>query len=217
MEATTKIIIADSQPLFRKSLIALVSECGDFEVIAEAESGRQLIDVIKVKTPDLIILDNEMPLIDCKAILQMITYRFPKTRLIVLSNQHREELLHDFVSNGANCYLSKSCSAETLFKAIRVVMRDGYFVDNITYKVVLDSMVRDKTDGNPFNVADFNDREMDILREVCEGKTNREIASDLKISPSTVDFYKNKIYTKSNCNSVMSLLKFALRRGYVGL
>jgi DNA-binding NarL/FixJ family response regulator len=217
MTSKIKLILADSQLLFRESLRVLLRENPQLDVIAEAGNGRSLLDILKNIEVDIVLLENEMPLTDCTAILQIIAHRHPHVKVIVLSNNYREELLTNFIMNGASCYLSKNCDVDTLHRAIEAVSNEGYYIDNVTYKVMLDNIVREKFVAAPITVTEFNDKEINIMREICEGKTNKEIATQLNISPSTVDFYKSKIYSKSKCNNVTGLLRFALKSGFVTL
>jgi len=205
-----KIILAKYQELYRKSLAALLETQTEFEIVAEAANEKELIEQLKHKTADIVLLDIEMPVIDGKKTLQVMKNRFPAVKLIVLSSHLNINIVSYFMTQGTSSYLSVNCSAETLFKAIRTVMNEGYFFDHFTSKALLDRM----KDESRHEVS-FNDRENEIVRKICEGKTHKEIASDLNLSISTIDFHKGKIYSKANCNSTAALFQYALKNGII--
>lgn len=211
-EKKIKIILGKYQELYRAALTTLLHTQEDFEVVGEAESDKALIEQLKHKTPDIVLLDIEMPVIDGKKILQLMKNRFPNVRLIILSSHLNINLVSYFMSNGAHSYLSVNCGAETLFRAIRNVMTQGFFFDQFTSRALLENMKDEST-----REVSFNDRETEIVREICDGKTNKEIASILNLSASTIDFHKGKIYSKANCSNATELLKYALKKGIVAL
>jgi two-component system response regulator DegU len=219
MDQKIKIILAEDQELFRKSLISLLKTQSDFEVTADAGNGRDLLGELKQRPAHIVILDIEMPVMDGKTCLEIIRKRFPEIKVIVLSMHTGTELVSDFMSHGASSYLGKNCGVETLFKAIRVVMKEGYYFDNSTSKALLDTIMYKA--GNESSITGkevkFNDRETEILRKICDGKTNKEIASHLHLSTSTIDFHKSKIYSKTHCCNATELLKYALKNGIIAL
>lgn len=217
MDQKIKLMVADDQHLFRKSLISLLKEAPDMEVAAEAENGKQLIDLLKHNEPDIVLLDVEMPVMDGKTALEIIVKRFSKVKVIVLSVHYDAGLVSDFMGRGASCYLTKNCQTEMLFDAIRVVKTKGHYFDASVSKAMLDSIQREKSNAPFTGEVVLNDREIDIMKRICDGKTNKEIASSLNLSASTIDFHRSKIYSKTHSNNITQLLKFALKSGIVDL
>lgn len=211
-------MLAENSGLLRKSLIALLRTQPEFEVTGEAKNGKELLDQLKHVPTDIAIIELDLPVMDGKATLDIIRVRFPAVKIIILSNTTNHSLTTDFMSRGASCFLTRACEVETLFNAIKIVSREGYYFDNSISKALLGALIKDKSAiVNDSIEAVFNDRETQILKAICDGKTNKEIASGLHLSTSTIDFYKGKIYAKANCNSVTSLLKYALKKGLVAL
>jgi two-component system response regulator DegU len=217
MPQKIKIILAEDQELFRKSLAALLKTKPEFDIVSEAANGKELLDQLKQSHVDVVLLDIEMPVMDGKTALEIMRKRFPDVKVIVLSIHADMHLMSDFMSHGASSYLCKNCDVQTLYKAIHVVKNEGYFFDNSTSKALLDTMLRDRPGNTPFSDVRFNERETDILKRICDGKTNKEIASCLHLSASTIDFHRSKIYSKANCSNVTELLKYALKHGLVAL
>ena len=212
-----KIIVADKQELFRKSLISLLKTFPEFDVIADATDGKELINLLKQMQADIVLLDASMPGMDGRATLEIIHRRFPEIKVIVLSDHTNAQLQTDFMANGANSYLSKSCDVSTFCKAIHKVKSEGFFFDDSISKALLDSVLKERHRISLSPDITFNNRETEVLKQICDGRTNKEIAVNLHLSASTIDFYRTKIYSKTKCNNVTGLLKYALRNGLVAL
>lgn len=215
MKYKINIILAESHELFRKALIALLKTKEDFEITAEAANGKELLELLKYNKPNIVLLDVEIPIKDNRA-LEIIKSRFPGVRVIILSSAVRMDLMSDFMTAGASSYLSRECSVEDLFQTIRMVNQQGLFFADAASKILLNMVLKERSDPIPQTVK-FNDREAKIIREICNGKTKREIADLLNLSPSTIDFYRARIYSKTKCNSATLLFRYALKNGIVAL
>lgn len=217
MSRKIRIIVSEKQGLYRKSLGILLNTRPEFEVIAEAENGRELIEQLKHKHTDIVLLDTELPVMESKTVLEIIKKRFPETKVIVISILSNAELMSDYLIRGAASYICKNCSVESLFNAILLVKNEGYYFDDSTSKALLESVINEKQSSANYSEIKFNKRETEIMKKICDGQTNKEIASSLYLSSSTIDFYKAKIYSKTKCNNVAGLLRFALKNGIVAL
>lgn len=206
-----RIIVAESFEIFRKSLGAFLQAHPKFEVVADAGTGRELLERLKQNKTDLVLLDADLPVMDGSAILRVIQRRYHEVKVIALSRNSDARKQAVLMSQGAHSVLNKNCEVNTLMEAIRKVNKDGYYLNTPGTKALLDSVLHNKQDE--INEISFNQREIEILREVCEGRTNKQIAFDLHLSVSTVDFYKTRIYQKVKCNNVAGLLKYALNNG----
>lgn len=217
MSQRIRILVSEKNELYRKSLVSLLKTKSEFDIIGEAANGRELLEQLKKRHTDIVLLDNDLPIVDCKTSLEVITKRFPETKVVVLSSISDAEQMSNFMSWGANSYLCKNCNVETLVKAMQIVKTEGYYFDNITSKALLESVQKKKQTQEHFSEMLFNERETEIMKKICDGKTNKEIAISLNLSASTIDFYRTRIYGKTHCNSATSLLKYALRNGIVAL
>lgn len=217
MNQKIKLLVADKQDLFRESLVALLKNREEFDVIGHAGNGKDLIEILKQKHCHVTIINNDLPVIDGKRTLEIIKRRFPEVKVIVLSDYLDHNITTEFMVQGANCYLNKNCKAQTLREAIVTVKDEGYFFDSSSSKALLESMIKSKNTEGSHNPVIFNDRETEILRKICDGQTNKEIALSLNLSTSTIDFHKNKIYIKTRCNNSTQLLKYAIRMGLIVL
>lgn len=212
-----KVALAENQELLRESLSVLLKMNTELEFVASAATGKSLVDVLKQKHVDVILLDTELNNMDAFTTFEIIKKRFPDTRIILFSPPSQLNLMPEYMARGANCFLPKSCSLDTLIKAIKVVKSDGFFFDNTTSRIMVDTIIKVKNGSSMLINSDFTDRETEILKRICDGNTNKEIADSLHLSASTIDFHRGRIYSKAKCNNVAQLLKFALKKGIVEL
>jgi DNA-binding NarL/FixJ family response regulator len=212
-----RILLAEDQQLVRKGLVSLIEEEPDMTIIGEAGNGKEVLEFLKLATPDVILLDIEMPRMNGKEALEIIQKRFPENKVIMLSMHFDAAYINEFMVRGARGYLAKGCDPDTLFEAIRTVKKDGHFFGEAVAKAMLNGLQKEKTIAPLLNEIALSDREISILKEICDGKTNKEIAASLRISASTVDFHKQNIYRKTNSNNVTELVKYAIKNSIVSL
>jgi DNA-binding NarL/FixJ family response regulator len=216
MKEPIKVILAEDHKLFRTSLKALFKDWPRFEIVGEASNGRELIDLLKVKPADVVLLDLEMKVMDGLSALKIIKQRFKEIKTLILSNHSDTAYLNSIVAMGANGFLLKDCEAKQLAEAIeKVYQGETYFIMN--NERVRPFMPNKESFIKDVNKKLLNSKEIEILKNICDGKTNKEIASILNLSASTIDFYKSRIYSKTNCNNATSLLKYALRNNIINL
>ena len=215
--AKLRIIVADRLQLVRKSIVKLLKEDNRIEVVDEAGCGKELMEKLKYRLADLVLIDYEKGDLTCFATIGMLRNRFPEIRILVCGPAGVENIIAELMSKGANGFIGKDCSPDTLFQAINAVHKSGFYFDDTVSKALLNGMIseRNKTVGEDTPV--FKQRELDVLRGICDGLSYREIAELLNVSLSTVDFYRTSIYQKVKCHNVASLMKFAIRTGIVQL
>lgn len=206
-------MVADQQEIYRKSISLLLKLQADFSVCGEAATGRELTDKLKKGSCHVILSDNPMPLDDGRTALGVIRSRFPEIKVLMFSSELNIVKLSEYMEQGAAGCVPKSCDTNTLFKAIRTVYKVGHYFDNSVSDAML-YRLKVKTTATTSNDT-FTSREMDIVRKVCEGLSNKQIASCLNISPSTVDFHKGRIYAKTSCSNASELLRYSIKRGLI--
>ncbi|WP_317897800.1 response regulator transcription factor [Aurantibacillus circumpalustris] len=217
MNPKIRIIVAEAKEVVRKSIVALLKTKSDFQVDSDVRDGKELLEILKKNQVDIVLLDANIPLMDAKTTMGIILRRFPETKIIILSQESNNQHQADYLLHGASSYLSKDSSVETLFEAIYKVNLFGFFFNDSTSKALLESLLKGKQRSENGGNVNFNERETEIIKKICDGKTNKEIAANMHLSSSTIDFYRTKIYGKAKCNCSTSLLKFALKSGIVEL
>jgi len=210
-----KIIIAEDQKLVRKSMISLLNENKSYEMIGEAANGRDLLDLLKLKVPDVVLLDIEMPLMDGFEALKIIRKRYESVKIIMVSVHTDPYLIVELMTNGASSFISKACDEKELYSAISEVHKHGVYFNSLVTNAMLNKLNNDKK-TNPFtDNHSLSLREIAVIKEVCEGHTNRVISEKLFISCRTVDFHKGNIYKKIGSNKTIDVIKYAIKHGII--
>jgi DNA-binding NarL/FixJ family response regulator len=209
MKHPISIIVAEDQAILRKTLVTCLNNFVDLEVVAEASNGKQLLEHLKLCTPDIILLDLNMPVMNGWETLDVIQMRFPNSKVIILSANDSIETISKISNKGAAGFVSKCDDVEDLVLAIRDVYYVGkYYSDSVAH--ALANYSKDNEEQAETSET-LSEREAEIVKEVCNGLSNKLISKKLFISSSTVDFHKQRIYKKTNCRNVLDLFKFALR------
>lgn len=206
METKTKIIIAYGKPLLRSSLVAFLKNYPEFEIAGESANGRELLNLLKNRETDIVLLDLEMPVMDGMEVLKVMQLRFQNVKTVVLSVRADLANIRDCVLLGACGYLSEDCRPEQLLNTLKHVQAQGFYMEEHIYKGLLHNFV--STSSDTINKKKLSNREREILKELCNGKTEKQIALVLNISKGTVHFHRMNIYSKTNTHNLAELLKY---------
>jgi len=212
-----KIILAEDQELLRRSFIALLKEDHSFDIIGEAANGKELLELLKQVTPDIVILDIEMPVMNGIEALDIMVKRFPEIKVVILSMHTGTVFISELMTRGARSYLPKNCDADTLFEAIHTVYSEGYYFDKAVSEAMLKGLQKEKSINPLLDELALSERELDILKQLCEGKTNKDISKALKITVATIDYHRGNLYRKTKSKNLVDLLKYAIKNGIVNL
>jgi len=195
----TRILLVDDQALFREGLHTLLSARSDLEVVGEASNGEEAIRQAARLQPDVVLMDLRMPVLDGVAATRRLHASQPDCRVIVLTTFDDDEYVFEGLRAGAVGYLLKDVPAEKLVEAIRAAARGESFLQpSVAAKVVaefarLADQAPPRSDGL---IEPLTDRELEVLRHVAKGKTNKEIAADLFIAQGTVKNHVTSILSK---------------------
>jgi DNA-binding NarL/FixJ family response regulator len=217
MSAVIRIMIVDDQVLFREALRTLLSVQADFEVISEAGNGEEALRLAAQMKPDVVLMDLRMPILDGVTTTQRMHDQFPHCKVIVLTTFDEDDYVFDGLRAGAVGYLLKDTSADKLFEAIRTAARGEYFLQSsITAKIVaeLSRLVRVPNHPQEALIDPLSSRELEILRLVATGASNKEIAEKLVISEGTV---KNHLSSILNKLSVKDRMQAVFKAKEIGI
>jgi len=215
---TINLLLCDDQALFREGLRTLLSVQPDFKVVGEAANGEEAVRLSVLLTPDVILMDLRMPVMDGVLATQRIHSVTPKCKVIVLTTFDDDELVFDGLRAGAIGYLLKDVSSDKLFEAIRAADRGEYFLQpSITAKVMAEFSRLSRLAPMPVeSMADpLSPRELEILRMVATGASNREIAESLIIAEGTVKNHLTNILSKLNVRDRMQAVLRAKEYGII--
>jgi DNA-binding NarL/FixJ family response regulator len=194
-----KILLVDDQPLFREGLRTLLSVHSDFEVVGEAGNGEEAIRLARSLLPSVVLMDLQMPVLDGVAATRRLQEEQPNSRVIVLTTFDDDEMVFDGLRAGAVGYLLKDAPSEKLAEAVRVAARGETFLQpSVAAKVVAEfARLSRKTVGTGNSVIEpLSEREIEILRLIAKGASNREIAGALFLAEGTVKNHVSNILGK---------------------
>jgi len=205
--------LADDHELFAQGIRALLMEQSTCEVVGIATDGRQAVRMARELTPDLVIIDANMPGMNGIEATQRILHETPATRVICLSMHAETQYVLGLLEAGGSGYLLKECARDDLEQAIQEVMRGRTYLSSAIAGVVVDA-VRAKNSRTETNARGvLSDREREVLQLLAEGRTPREIAALLHLSAKTVASHREHIGEKLGIKSIAGLTKYAIREG----
>src|SRR5215204_361061 len=215
MNRPIKVAIADDHALFRAGVRTTLMGRKDVELIAEADNGMQLLNLLKHIEPDVILLDIQMPIMDGIQTLPEIRKLRPEAKVIILSMHNDHSMISKLMEIGANSYLTKNSDSETIYQAIKTCFEQEFFFNELTNKALLTGLRTKRTDGIHHQEADLSEKEMRVLKLMCEEKTTKEIADIVEISPRTVEAIRDKLKTKTGAKSMAGLVMYAVKNGII--
>jgi DNA-binding NarL/FixJ family response regulator len=211
-----RILLADDHTLVRQGLRKVLEERPEWEVVAEAGDGREAVRLAEQFKPDVCVLDVAMPLLNGVEATRQIARRVPNTRILVLSMYSDEAYVAQILQAGAAGYILKDSADVDLIQAVSEVARGKSFFSPPIARVMLDDYVRQLAEKGISNRFDsLSDREREVFQLIAEGKVNKEIATLLSISPSTVETHRARIMEKLDLHSAAEIVLYAVRRGVI--
>ena len=212
-----RIYLADDHAMVREGIKLVLAQRPDYEIAGEASDGLELLAMLKRGTPpDAIILDISMPKLRGIEAIRDIKSINPETKVLVLTMHKDEDSLRQAFVAGANGYLLKEDVAKALFAALESIRKGEIFVSELLGVELKDAWVRIFRENRGIPDMDIlTAREIEVLKLIAEGKSNREIAELLFISARTVDHHRARIMEKLRLKGTAELTKYAINRGYV--
>lgn len=210
------ILLADDHAILRETLRPMLEHEFGFQVIAEATTGREAVNVVRDKRPDIVIMDIAMPDMNGIEVTLEIKKQYEHTQVIVLSGHNERHLVDAVLKAGASGYLLKDCVYSELKQAIDIILQGDVFLSPQVAKTVLDSYLNMKRDEESI-FAILTSRERQVLQGIAEGKTVKELAADMHVSPKTIETHRKNLMDKLNIHNVPGLVKYAIREGITDL
>lgn len=209
-----KVTIADSNFLSRKGLAVLLNECTDFSLLAEALSTSDLVNQAKFYQPDLIVIDYESANFSIEGLVQVVK-KYPKTNLLAITDFKSNAMIAKALNAGVKSHLLKDCDQDEIIEAIYKTAIGEQFMCGKIVSAVLD-------EKGPAAIASYNcdginisEREMEIIKCIAEGLSNKEVADKLFLSTHTVTTHRKNIMAKLGVNNTAGLVLFAVRENLI--
>ena len=208
-----RIILADDHAIVRHGLSKLLQQEKDMEVIAQAQDGHSTVELTRELSPDMVIMDIGMPDLNGIEATRHIIRDFPQVKVIGLSMHSGQKFVSEMLRAGASGYLLKDCALEELTTAIKTVADGKIYLSPGITDVVVENYVRHSEDSESSAFSLLSNREREVLQLMAEGKTTKQIARQLYISPKTVEGHRLRLMSKLKMDSVAQLTKYAIQEG----
>lgn len=212
---SVRILLADDHTVVRQGLRKVLEERPDWQVVAEAGDGREAVRLAELHKPDVAVVDVAMPLLNGIETTRQITRRVPQVRILVLSMHSDEAYVTQILRAGAAGYLLKDSADVDLLQAVAAVASGKSFFSPAVARLMLDDYVRQRGATAVDRFESLSEREREVFQLIAEGRTNKEIAALLFISPSTVETHRARIMEKLDVHSAAEIVLYAVRRGVI--
>lgn len=204
-----RVLLVDDHRILREGLRSLLERQPDIRVVGEAGDGLEAIHKVASLQPDVVVMDVAMPGMDGLQATTRIKEEHPQVRVLVLTQYDEEQFILPLLRAGASGYVLKQAGRREVLQAIREVAQEGVFLPPQTARQVLRAIQEPQEEPEPR----LTPRETEVLRLVAQGKTNREIATLLGISPKTVSVHRSNLMAKLGLHSSVDLVRYAIRKG----
>jgi DNA-binding NarL/FixJ family response regulator len=210
------VYIADDHTLFRKAMVKLLASFENVGNVKDAGNGRELLNLVKHETPDVVIIDLQMPVLDGIETCELLTKKYPGVKIIVLTVHDSERYILHMIEMGAHAFLLKSSKPEELERAIHAVVEKDFYHNELVASTLRKSVRDHKAIERPlFKKVELSEREREILSLICNELTIREIGLKLSLSENTVRNHRVNIMDKVGVKNTVGLVKFAYEVGLV--
>jgi len=211
------VLLAEDHAVVRQGLCTLLQADGNFEVVGQAQTGREAVALAATLHPDIILMDIAMPVLNGLAATQQILTANPAAKILILSAHSDDEYIERMTAVGVAGFLEKQSSAEVLTKAILEVAKGKKFFSPAIAKRMSDgrSRARDRDGLLKSNGARLTSRETEVLQLVAEGQANKQIAATLTISIKTVEKHRQHVMDKLNIHETAGLTRYAMAQGII--
>jgi two-component system, NarL family, response regulator NreC len=211
-----RLALADDHTIMRSGLRLLLERESEFSIVGEAGDGREVIEIVEAQSPNIVIMDVAMPNLNGIEAARRITSSHPRTAIIILSMHSDESYVLRALNAGARGYLLKDSAESDLISAVRAVSEGKAFFSPAISKLLVEDYVRQlRQRGVEDSYELLTPRERELLQLVAEGKTTKEAATVLNLSPHTVDTHRANLMRKLNLNSLPELILYAVRKGVI--
>jgi DNA-binding NarL/FixJ family response regulator len=210
-----RIVVADDHELIRRGIRQLLASHSEWNVIAEANNGRDAVRYTRQLAPDLVILDLSMPELTGLQAAQEIASLSPKPEVILLTMHDSEDIVREALKSGVRGFVLKTDADRDLVDAVEAVAKHRQFFTSRVADLVLNGFLGAKPRPHASDSAQLTLREREVVQLLAQGCTSKEIASQLKISVRTTECHRININRKLNFTSVADLVRYAIRTGIV--
>ena len=208
-----RIILADDHAIVRSGLARLLQQQEGVEIVGQADNGTSAVALARKLLPDIVIMDIGMPDLNGIEATRQIVKESPQVKVIGLSMHSSKRYIREMFKAGASGYLLKNCPFEELTEAVKVVLAGKSHISPSISTAIIGDYVSGAVDDKSSVFSILTEREREVLQLLAEGKTTKQIAECLHISPKTVEAHRLKIMSKLNIDNIAQLTKYAIQEG----
>lgn len=209
-----RVVMADDHEIFRDGFKLMLSKHKDIQLVAEAENGRELIELVGLHSPDVVVTDIKMPILDGIEATKAIKSKFPEIGIIGLSMFDEDDLIIEMMDAGALGYLLKNADKDEVSAAIHAVFRGDHYYCRSTHAKMMQLI--SKSRYNPYSKREkitFSEKEIEVIQFICMEHTNKEIADKMNVSVRTVEGYRLRILERMQAKNTVGLVLYAIKHG----
>lgn len=212
-----RVLLADDHTILREGIRALLDDQADIEVIGEAEDGQSTVKLVAKLTPDVVVMDIAMPLLNGLEATRQIQRDYPQVKVLILTMHENEEYIRQVLAAGALGYILKDAAARDLLGAIRAVHQGEVVLSPAITRLVIEDYLR-WGDIRPADTSNgLTPREREILQLIAEGYTNKEIAEILCLSVKTIQSHRTNLMSKLDLHDRGELIKYAIQKKIIDI
>jgi DNA-binding NarL/FixJ family response regulator len=211
-ERTIRVALADDHKIFRDGIKMALRDRDYIKILWEAEDGKDMMHKLRIKQPDVLLMDIRMPEIDGVNAIKIIRKEYEDLRIVVLSMYDDQEIITKMMEMGSNAFLSKTADPDEIYQAILSVMNEDFYFNDLVNTAVLLKLQHKKTVRKFYpNPVKFSDKEVRILKLISEDKTTDEISKEVFLSPRTVETIRQNMKSKVGVKTIAGLVMYAMR------
>jgi len=206
-----KIILVDDHKIFLQGLKAVLLQQQKYNILAEAKNGREFIDLLAEHKPDVVLMDIGMPELNGIEATEMGLKIYPNMKIIALTSFGDEAYYYKMVEAGAKGFVLKRSSSEEIETAIQAVVEGDSFFSQELLKQIIRTLHKNINSTQKHENVKFTKRELEVLKLICDGYSNQEIADKLNVSITTIVTHKSNLFTKTGVNKTVNLIMYVIK------
>jgi DNA-binding NarL/FixJ family response regulator len=211
-ERTIRVALADDHKIFRDGIKMALRDRDYLKILWEAEDGKEMMHRLRIKLPDVLLMDIRMPEIDGLDAIKLIRKEYEHLKIIILSMYDDQEIITRMMEMGSNAYLTKTSDPDEIYQAILSVMNEDFYFNDLVNTAVLLKLQHKRTVRKFYpNPVKFSDKEIRILKLISEDKTTDEISKEVFLSPRTIETIRQNMKSKVGVKTIAGLVMYAMR------
>jgi DNA-binding NarL/FixJ family response regulator len=212
-----RLLLVDDHPVVRRGMRSCLEGIRHVEVVDEAVDGKEAVEKVKALSPDIVLMDIDMPVMNGLEATKVLREEFPDTRVLILSIHTNKEYVLQIIRSGAQGYVLKDASPADLVRAIESVDSGEPFFSPDISQIVLNQYLEEAGADAAGDTVKLTTRERQVLAMIAGGQSNKEMASELNVGVRTIETHRERVMNKLNIHSVAGLTKYAITNGIVKL